>query len=96
MPFGQALFKGENFIKNLEVVEQLKEVAHSLGKSLPQLAIAWVLSNPGVAVALTGCRRHSEIEDNLGAVGWSLSKEHKVLIEDIMKEAAGLSDKTWP
>ncbi|MFQ6041018.1 MAG: aldo/keto reductase [Candidatus Poribacteria bacterium] len=41
-PFGQALFKGDNFLKNLKVVEQLKEVARSLGKSLPQLAVNWV------------------------------------------------------
>jgi len=95
-PFGQALFKGDNFIKNLELVEQLKEVARSLGKSLPQLAANWVLSNPGITVALTGCRRPSEIEDNVGAAGWSLSENDKARVEIIMEGAAGLSDKTWP
>jgi len=95
-PFGQALFEGNNFIKNLEVVEQLKEVARSVGKSLPQLAINWVLCNPGITVALTGCRRSSEIEDNVGATGWSFSDEDRARIELIMKGAAGLSDITWP
>lgn len=95
-PFGQFLFKDENFAKNLEVVEQLKEVADSLGKSLPQLAVNWVLSNPGVTVALTGCRRPQEIEDNAGAVGWVLAEVDKARIAAIMKGAAGLSGKTWP
>ncbi|MFC1716017.1 aldo/keto reductase [Candidatus Poribacteria bacterium] len=95
-PFGQAIFEGENFVKNLEVVEQLKTVARSVGKSLPQLAINWVLSNPGISVALTGCRRPSEIEDNVDAVGWSLSDENRARIAAIMEGAAGLSDTTWP
>jgi aryl-alcohol dehydrogenase-like predicted oxidoreductase len=94
--FGQALFKGDNFIKNLKVVEQLKGVARSLGKSLPQLAVNWVLGNPGITVALTGCRRPSEIEENVGATGWSLSEDDMARLESIMKGAAGLSDRTWP
>jgi aryl-alcohol dehydrogenase-like predicted oxidoreductase len=95
-PFGQTLFKDDNFRKNLKVVEQLNEVAKSLGKSLPQLAVNWVLSNPGITVALTGCRCPSEIEDNIGAAGWSMSDEDKRRIETIMKGASGLSDVTWP
>lgn len=94
--FGQTLFKEDNFVKNLEVVEQLKKVARSLGKSLPQLAANWVLSNSGITLALTGCRRPSEIEDNVGAAGWSLSDEDKDRIETIMEGASGLSDTTWP
>jgi aryl-alcohol dehydrogenase-like predicted oxidoreductase len=96
IPFGQELFKGENFVRNLEVVENLKGIARSIGRSLPQLAVNWVLSNPGVCVALTGCRRASEIEDNVDAVGWSLSDGDKARIETIMEGAAGLSDTTWP
>lgn len=86
---GLPLMKGENYAKNLEVVEKLKEVARSLGKTQPQLAVNWVLSNPGVTVALTGCRNVKEIEDNVGATGWTLSAEDKARIEEIMKAAAG-------
>jgi aryl-alcohol dehydrogenase-like predicted oxidoreductase len=91
------LMKGENFGKNLEVVEKLKEVARSLGKTQPQLAINWVLSNPGVTVALTGCRNVKEIEDNVGATGWTLSAEDKARIEEIMQEAVGTRTQSrWP
>lgn len=86
---GLPLMKGENFAKNLEVVEQLKEVAQSLGKTMPQLAVNWVLSNPGVTVALTGCRNVREIEENVGATGWTLSDEDQARIEEIMAGAVG-------
>lgn len=56
---------------------------------MPQLAVNWVLSNPGVAVALTGCRTTREIEENVGAAGWSLSPEDKRRIEASMHDAAG-------
>jgi len=95
-PFGQALFKPGNLERNLLVVDRLKDVAQAHGKTLPQLAVNWVLSNLGISVALTGCRRPSEIEDNVGAVGWELSETDKSAIETIMLDAAGLSDQTWP
>ena len=86
---GLPLMKGENFAKNLEVVEELKEVASSLGKTLPQLAVNWVLGNPGVTVALTGCRNTREIEENVGAAGWKLGAEDTARIGEIMKKAVG-------
>lgn len=89
---GLPLMAGENFYKNIEVVDKLKEVARSLGKTQPQLAINWVLSNPAVTVALAGCRNRQEIEENVGAAGWTLSAEVKARIEEIMKGAAGIID----
>ena len=91
---GLPLMKGENFTKNLAVVEELKDVARSLGKTLPQLAVNWVLSDPGVTVALTGCRNVKEIEENVGATGWSLSAEDKGRIEEIMKKAVGVTEES--
>jgi aryl-alcohol dehydrogenase-like predicted oxidoreductase len=94
--FGQALFKGDNFKKNLAVVENLREVAKSLRKTLPQLAINWVLKNQGVSVALTGCRNTREIEENIGAVGWTIPEDVENIIENIMLGAAGRSTIPFP
>ena len=58
----------------------------------PQLAVNWVLNQPGITVALTGCRNVQEIEDNVGATGWVLSDEDKARIEEIMHEAVGTSE----
>ena len=89
---GLPLMVGENFARNLAVVEKLKEVARSLGVTQAQLAVNWVLSQPGVTVALTGCRNVREIEENVGAAGWTLSAEDQARIEAIMQEAASTAE----
>jgi len=78
--FGLPIFEGEHFVRNLEIVERLKKIAASQGKSIPQLAAAWVLSNPIVTVALTGARKPSEIEENVVAGDWKLTDEVKAEI----------------
>jgi aryl-alcohol dehydrogenase-like predicted oxidoreductase len=69
----QHLFGPDHFLKNLRAVEELKTIAKRYGKSLPQLALRWTLSNPVISTALVGCRNPGEVDDNLGALGWSIS-----------------------
>ena len=87
--FGQALFSPENLPKNLEVVERLKAVALQLDTTLPRLALAWVLRQPAVTVALSGCRTTSEIEENVRALEVPLSDEVLAEIDQIVAGAAG-------
>jgi len=79
--FGQPLFQGEHYLQNLEKVEKLKDIAVARGKTVAQLAVAWVLSNPAVSLALTGIRRPSEIVENVAATCWALTAEEKAYIE---------------
>jgi aryl-alcohol dehydrogenase-like predicted oxidoreductase len=79
--FGQLIFEGDNYLHNLEIVERLKKIAASQGKTVAQLAAAWVVSNPVIAVALTGVRKSSEIEENVVAANWKLTKDIKAEIE---------------
>ncbi len=79
--FGLPIFEGEHFHRNLEIVARLKETAASQDKSIAQLAVAWVLSNPTVTVALTGVRKPSEIDENVVAGDWKLTDETKSEIE---------------
>ncbi|MDP2952417.1 MAG: aldo/keto reductase, partial [Chloroflexota bacterium] len=85
MAFGLPLFKEENFQRNLQVVERLKEIAKKKRKAVAQLAVAWVLSNPAVSVALTGIRRQEVIEENVGAASWKLTAREKQEIEEAFK-----------
>jgi aryl-alcohol dehydrogenase-like predicted oxidoreductase len=70
----QHLFGPDHFLKNLRAVEELKAMAKRYGKSLPQFALRWTLSNPIVSTALVGCRNPKEVDDNVGAIGWSISE----------------------
>jgi len=79
--FGQPLYERENYLRNLAIVDRLKEIATSRGRTVAQLAVAWVLSHPAVTVALTGIRRPSEIEENVGAADWRLTEEDRAEVQ---------------
>ena len=68
-----SLFGEESFPRNVRAVDELEGIADRYGKSLPQLALQWAISHPAVSTALVGCRNVAEVEDNVGAVGWSIS-----------------------
>ncbi len=70
----QHLFGPDHYLKNLRAVEELKAMAKQYGKSLPQFALRWTTSNPVVSTALVGCRNPGEVDDNVGALGWSISE----------------------
>ena len=69
----RALFGPEHFPRNLAAVEDLKRLAAKYGKTLPQFALRWTLSNPAVSTALVGLRTPAEVTENLGALGWEIS-----------------------
>lgn len=58
------------------VVDALDAVAAETGKTIPQIAIAWLLRRPTVASVIMGARNEAQLRDNLGAVGWTLAAEH--------------------
>ena len=57
------------------VVDALDAVAVESGKTVPQIAIAWLLSRPTISSVIIGARNEAQLRDNLGAVGWSLTPE---------------------
>jgi aryl-alcohol dehydrogenase-like predicted oxidoreductase len=89
--FGQPLLTPENRDRNLAVIEELGRLASSKGCSLPQLAIAWVLHDPQVTVALVGARNEEEITEAAPAAELTLTEDDLKEIERIMEGAAGLS-----
>jgi myo-inositol catabolism protein IolS len=79
------LFGAEAFPRNIRAVEELKGIAARYGKSLPQLALRWAISHPAISTALVGCRNVAEVEDNVGAVGWSISDDDLAEIDAIFE-----------
>jgi aryl-alcohol dehydrogenase-like predicted oxidoreductase len=82
-----AIFQGESFQRNLAVVEHLKRLAEQEGMSVAQLAIAWVLAQPGIDVAIVGARTLSQLEQTAQAGEIHLSQRMLREIERIMREA---------
>jgi myo-inositol catabolism protein IolS len=79
----RTLFGPEHFPRNLAAVEELKRLAAKYGKSLPQFALRWTLSNPVVGTALVGFRAPAEVTENLGALGWEISNADMAEIDAI-------------
>ncbi|MDQ6433563.1 aldo/keto reductase [Mesorhizobium sp. LHD-90] len=57
------------------VVDALEQVATEAGKTVPQVAINWLIQRPTVSSVIIGARNEEQLHQNLGAVGWSLTKE---------------------
>lgn len=57
------------------VIDVMDEIATQTGKSIPQIALNWLLQRPTVATILIGARSEEQLQDNLGAVGWTLDAE---------------------
>jgi aryl-alcohol dehydrogenase-like predicted oxidoreductase len=57
------------------VVEAIDEVAKETGKTVPQIALNWLLQRPTVANVIIGARNEAQLRQNLGAVGWNLTPE---------------------
>jgi aryl-alcohol dehydrogenase-like predicted oxidoreductase len=58
-----------------KVVDVLDAVAAETGKSVPQIALAWLLSRPTIASVIIGARTEQQLRENLGAIGWTLTKD---------------------
>ena len=56
-----------------EVVDALDEIAEETGKTVPQIALNWLLQRPTVASVIIGARNEEQLRQNLGAVGWALT-----------------------
>ncbi|TLD68498.1 aldo/keto reductase [Phragmitibacter flavus] len=57
------------------VVDALDEVGAEVGKSVPQVALNWLLQRPSVSTVIIGARNEEQLRSNLGAVGWNLTAE---------------------
>lgn len=80
-------FEGNRFARNLAVVERLKGLAAPHGITVAQLAVAWVLANPAVDVAIVGARNSQQIEQSAPAADVRLAPETLDEIEQIMRDA---------
>lgn len=84
------IFTGEDFARNLKVVAGLRSLASDLGVTLSQLALAWVLAQPGVHVAIVGAQQAGYLQDSAAAMDLDLSPDDLAAIAQILAPAAPL------
>ncbi|WP_424767487.1 aldo/keto reductase family protein [Paenibacillus sp. sgz302251] len=75
----------------LLVAEKLEQLALSIGATLSQFALAWVLRQPGISSAIIGSSRPSQIEENVKAIALNLSEEVLAQADNILAEVSGFS-----
>jgi aryl-alcohol dehydrogenase-like predicted oxidoreductase len=58
-----------------KIIEAMDPIAEATGKTIPQIALNWLLQQPTVANVIIGARNEEQLQQNIGAVGWSLTPE---------------------
>ena len=88
LEFYASRFENDRVVRILRAVEA---VAQGTGKTMAQVALNWLLSNPAVTAPIIGARAEDQLSENLGATGWSLSQEHFATLNE-----ASTLDVTYP
>lgn len=86
-------FQGENFYKNLELVERVKAIAAEKGATPSQLALAWLLAQGDDIVPIPGTKRRVYLEENAAATEIELSADDLQRIEEVAPKGAAAGDR---
>ena len=86
-------FQGENFARNLALVERIGEIASEKGVTKSQLALAWVLAQGDDIVPIFGTKRRSYLADNLGALDVVLSPADLARIDAVAPKGAAAGER---
>jgi aryl-alcohol dehydrogenase-like predicted oxidoreductase len=81
-------FQGENFARNLKLVEAVRRIASEKHCTASQLALAWVLSQGSDIVPIPGTKRRSYLEENLGALEVQLAAADMARIAEVVPAGA--------
>lgn len=86
-------FQGENFARNLRLVEQIQTLAHDKGVSPAQLALAWVLAQGEDLVPIPGTKRRRYLDDNIGALEVAFSPAELAHIASLFPPDAAVGER---
>jgi aryl-alcohol dehydrogenase-like predicted oxidoreductase len=90
---GAPRFQGENFAKNLAVVDKVHQIAQRKGISPAQLALAWVLAQGRDIVPIPGTKRRSYLESNVAAADVELTAEDLAAIDAVAPQGIAAGDR---
>ncbi|MDZ7969197.1 MAG: aldo/keto reductase [Nostoc sp. DedSLP03] len=86
-------FQGENFYKNLQLVEQVKAIASEKGVTSSQLALAWLLTQGEDIVPIPGTKRRTYLEENIAATEITLTEQELHRLETVAPKNVAAGDR---
>jgi len=86
-------FQGENFQKNLDLVQEIETMAREKGCTPAQLALAWLLAQGEDIVPIPGTKKRSRLEENVGAVDVRITAEDRTRIDAILPPGAAAGSR---
>jgi aryl-alcohol dehydrogenase-like predicted oxidoreductase len=90
---GHPRFQGENFVKNLELLDRVKEIAAKKAITPSQLALAWVLAQGNDVVPIPGTKKVKYLDENIAALDVAFSEEELALIDSAAPKGATAGDR---
>ena len=81
-----AMFHGQQWEKNHDFIDRLRDIAADAGKTVAQVVINWTIHRDGITGAICGAKRPEQIRDTAGAMGWRLSPEQLAVIDEALAE----------
>ncbi len=86
-------FQGQNFYKNIQLVERVKEIAAEKGVTPSQLAIAWLLAQEDDIVPIPGTKRRAYLEENVAATEITLTEAELKRIDEVAPKNIAAGDR---
>ena len=86
-------FQGENFQRNLDLVDKIKEIAREKGVTPAQLAIAWMLAQGDDVVPIPGSKSRQHLEENVAALDIVLTPEELERIDEVAPKGVAVGDR---
>jgi aryl-alcohol dehydrogenase-like predicted oxidoreductase len=86
-------FQGENFQKNLDLVDEVEKLADAKGATAAQLALAWVLAQGEFIAPIPGTTRSQHLEDNVGALGVELDDDDLARLDRVAPRGAAAGER---
>ncbi len=80
------MFRGEEYQKNLDLVDRLRQIAAETGHTVAELVLNWTIHQPGITAALCGAKRPQQIRENALGAGWTLTSEQCAQIDRALVE----------
>jgi len=90
---GSPRFQGENFEKNLELVDKVREIADEMGAAPSQLALAWLFYQGEDVVPIPGTKRRKYLEENAAAAEIELTDEDLARIDEAAPKGVAAGDR---